>query len=332
MKKIILLPILILSTLILILLTISSFYTPGAVSKVQIGISFSPKYAQKLGLDWQQTYLDILTNLKVKNIRLNSYWRDLAPKYHQYNFSQLDFLIDQAEKHQVKVMLVVGSKQPGWPECFAPGWAKQLTLKDRQKQTEDFIEVVIKRYQSHPAIIKWQIENEPLFDYGADCDPKDTNFLQSEVALVKKLDPSHDVVITDSGELGFWATPMQNSDIFGTTLYRKVHNPILGFFVWPLPPGFYSLKSDLVRYFFAPFNKQTIVSELQVEPWFSSPFINTAVDRQLDIFSIKDFKSNVDFAKKTGFDEIYLWGTEWWYYMAKNGHPEYLEYAKSLFK
>jgi hypothetical protein len=49
------------------------------------------------------------------------------------------------------------------------------------------------------------------------------------------------------------------------------------------------------------------------------------------IFSARDFKKYVNFAQKTGFDEVYLWGVEWWYFMKEKGYPEYLEYAKNLF-
>ena len=310
--KTILLPILIFITLLLGFLAFTAWYTPGENPEVKIGVSFSPQQAQKLGLDWQETYLSLLTNLKVRNIRLNSYWREIETTDNEYYFENLDFLVEKAAENGAQVMLVVGLKQPGWPECFTPDWAKLLKLKDRQKQALEFIEVVVERYKGKPTIEKWQVENEPLFNYGADCDPKDLEFLQAEVQLVRSLDPTREIVVTDSGELGFWKNAMSTSTIFGTTLYRKVHNPIFGIFIWPLPAGFYSLKSDLVREFFAPVNQKTIISELQAEPWFSKPLIDTKVAEQSQMFSLKDFQNNVN--------------------LAKNNHPEYLEYAKSLFK
>ena len=53
---------------------------------------------------------------------------------------------------------------------------------------------------------------------------------------------------------------------------------------------------------------------------------------QAKFFPLKDFQDIISYAKKTGFDTQYLWGIEWWYWMAEHGHPEYLEYAKTLFK
>ena len=52
--------------------------------------------------------------------------------------------------------------------------------------------------------------------------------------------------------------------------------------------------------------------------------------QQLKIFPVEKMKENIDFAEKTSFDEIYLWGVEWWYFMKQKGNPQYWEYAKSL--
>jgi len=40
-------------------------------------------------------------------------------------------------------------------------------------------------------------------------------------------------------------------------------------------------------------------------------------------------KKNIEFAKKTGLKEFYLWGGEWWYWMKeKQGRPELWEEVK----
>lgn len=300
-------------------------------SQIKLGVSFSPKYATDLGLDWKQTYLDILENLNVRTFRLNSYWTEMEPQPNTFNTEELDYLIKQADEHQARVLLVVGAKQPHWPECFVPEWAKKLTLEQRRQKTLQFIEKVVNRYKDHPSIWAWQVENEPIFSYGANCDSPDRQFLKQEVSLVRKLDPIKPIVVSDSGELRFWRTPMQLSNIFGTTLYRTVYNPFFGYFYWPVPPAAYNLKSTIMRQIFAQNNDKTIIVELQAEPWLPNSVQNTPILEQLQVFTINDFNNNVDFAKRTGFDEIYLWGIEWWYMMAKNNHPQYLDYAKQLF-
>ncbi|MBI2334949.1 hypothetical protein HYU96_04090 [Candidatus Daviesbacteria bacterium] len=168
-----------------------------------------------------------------------------------------------------------------------------------------------------------QLENEPLLPYGL-CPPPDREFLKKEVAFVKNL-TKKPVIITDSGELRPWVTPARLSDILGITLYRNVETPIFGAFTYPFPPWFYRLKSNLV-------NKKTIIVELQAEPWSKQPLTQTPLDEQIKKFSPEQLAKNIEFARQTGFEEVYLWGVEWWYFMAKADHPEYLEFARELFK
>ena len=104
------------------------------------------------------------------------------------------------------------------------------------------------------------------------------------------------------------------------------------YFRYPLTPGFYSLKSDFFRSIFAPNNQKTIIVELQSEPWIpSNNPVNTALSKQIEIFSVSEMKETVEFANETGFDEIYLWGAEWWYFMKEQGQPQYWDYARELF-
>lgn len=293
-------------------------------AKINYGVSFSPKFAQGLGLNWQDTYIKILDDLKVRNLRIPSYWDEMEGTSMNYDFSAVDFMLDQAKERGAKVILVLGARQPRWPECHIPSWAKSISLKERQKKTLEFIGRVLERYKHHTAILAWQVENEPLLSsFGEGCDPPDRKFLKSEVGLVRQLN-GKPIILTDSGELGSWITSMAISDIFGTTLYRKVYDKTFGYVIYPYLPYLYNVKATVVRGLFAPQNKKTIISELQAEPWL--------VKNGQVVFSIEDFKKNINFARQTGFDTAYLWGVEWWYFMAQNGHPQYLEYAKTLFK
>jgi len=299
--------------------------------KVKFGVTFSPSYATYLGLDWQRSYDLILNDLKVKRLRLPTYWREVEPEDNKFNFADTDYLLNQAEKANAEVLLVIGMKQPRWPECQIPDWARKLTVNQRQVQVFNLIETVVTRYKDHPNIWAWQVENEPLFAFGENCDAPDSQFLQQETELVKKLDPQRPIVITDTGEWRFWITSMQLSNILGISVYRYANIEGYGFLYYPFPKLFYKAKSEIVRRFFAPNNQKTIITELQTEAWSTKSLKDTKIDEQIRLLSIKQFKDNITFAKNTGFDEIYFWGVEWWIYLAKYNHPEYLEYAKTLF-
>lgn len=302
-------------------------------NSIKYGVSFSPKFASDLNLDWKDTYVKILDELKVKNLRLPTYWDDIeATREGGLDFSRDDFILEEAGKRGARVILVLGARQPRWPECHIPPWASKLSVKDKQIKILEFIKKVVQRYNNDSSIKYWQVENEPLLGIFGQCDPPDEKFLKKEVDLVRSLSRKP-VIVTDSGELGFWISPMRLSDVFGTTLYRRVYNSFLGYTTYPLLPYFYNIKSTLVRNLFSPKNLKTIIVELQAEPWSpSNSLVNTKISQQVSGFGINNFKDNINFAKETGFDEFYLWGVEWWYFMDKNGHPEYLDYAKTLFK
>ena len=240
--------------------------------------------------------------------------------------SQVDFMLDEAKKREAKVILTLGIKQPRWPECHIPKDIKSLPVGERQRLALEYIEKVILRYRDRSEIAYWQVENEPTLDFfGHNCDRFDEEFLKKEVELVRDLSDKP-IMITDSGELGAWETPMKLSDIFGISVYRKVYNPTLGYASYPLLPYFYNIKSKLAG------NKKTFIAELQAEPWFYNNFaVGTETAEQVKLFSPEEFRENVNFAKQTGFSEIYLWGVEWWYFMKEQGQPEYWDFAKTLF-
>ena len=295
------------------------------------GVSFSPRYAAELGLDPKITFQDILTNLKVKNIRLSAYWDEIEPKENQFDFANLDYYVNQATKANAQVILVIGHKVPRWPECFAPNWVYHQTPNnyDRLRTLQlNMLTETIKHFNNNSTIKAFQLENEPLLDFGI-CPLGDREFLKKEVDLVRFL-TKKPIILSDSGELRSWVTSMKLSDIFGTTLYRTVRTPFNFDFTYPFPPIFYSLKSTLVRNLFAPQNQKTIIIELQAEPWLLKGIAQTPIEEQIKIFKLQDLQNNIEFAEKTGFGQAYLWGVEWWYFMAKSGHPEYLEYIKKL--
>ncbi len=296
---------------------------------VTYGVSFSPNYATYIGEDPKDIYQKILYDLRAKVIRINAYWDLVEPNKDQFDFKDLDYYITEAEGAGATIILTVGYKLPRWPECRAPKWVDSSDLKLRQERQLSMVKQVIERYEQNPTVSAFQIENEPLLKFG-ECPEPDVKFLEKEVSLVRTL-TKKPIILTDSGELRTWATPMKLSDVFGTTIYRKVFDHRIGELYYPIPPSFYRLKSEIIRKTLAPKNQKTIVAELQAEVWTDKALPTVPIETQVMNYPLRDLKATVNFTKKTGFSEVILWGAEWWYYMAKRGHPEYLEYTKSLF-
>lgn len=298
--------------------------------KIIYGVTFSPQYAKYLELDWKQIFIKSLDELGVKEFRIPTYWNEIEKNVGEFSFEEVDFMVSEAGKRRARIILVVGFRQPRWPECYLPKWATNLSLEEKRARILNFVQKTTERYKDQRAVWAFQVENEPFLPFfGENCDRGDVNFLKQEVNLVRSLS-NKPIIISDSGELGSWISPMQLGDIFGTTLYRDVYNPIMGYFSYPFLPYLYNIKSQIIRGIFAQKSEKTIIVELQAEPWLLGAGSKNPT-QQAAVFPLSRLKNNLNYAQKTGFDTSYLWGVEWWYFMDKNGYPQYLEYAKTLF-
>jgi hypothetical protein len=305
---------------------ISARHASGPAGPAKFGVTFSIKYANELGLDWKQLWRSALDDLKIRRFRVPVYWDLVEADRGVADWSDLDWLLTQAEERGAEVALVVGRKVPRWPECHPPKWAAALSGSDQRQATLAFLRQEIEHFRSFGAVTVWQVENEPLFPFGK-CPLPDRDLLKEEVALVRSLDP-RPVMITDSGELSTWARTAQLGDILGISMYRLVWNSTLGFLYWPVSPRYYSEHVALISPLLVP---KVIISELQAEPWFHRPVAETPLAEQFETMSLKRFWNNIDYARRTGVSEIYLWGVEWWYWLRSQGHEEFWQAAKSLF-
>lgn len=299
-------------------------------SELEYGVTFSKQQAQDLGLDWQETFLAILSDLGVKKIRLSAYWNEIEPQQGVFNWTDLDWLINEASKHNVEIILAIGGRLPRWPECHFPKWTDNLTKKEKEDELLAYITQVIERYKDNSNIVAWQIENEPFLTHFGDCPKLDTDLLDKEISLAKSLD-NRPIIVTDSGELSVWIPASKRADIFGTTMYLHTYSSHLKNYInYPISPGFFRFKKNVADLFSEP--KEWIVIELQAEPWAPAPFQYVSQEERNKTMNLEKFKNIIDFSSKTGFNKFYLWGVEWWFWELKNGNPEIWNYAKTLFK
>ena len=303
--------------------------------EISFGVTFSHIFATDLKLNWQKVYLEMLDDLNPEFLRLPVYWSEIEKKEGELDFSDYDFMVTEADKREVKLTLVVGTKVPRWPECHVPLWAKELSETERQRSLMMAVGKTVERYEGVPSLYAWQVENEPFLPFFGECPPINSQNLDSEIALVKILDKGvHPIIVTDSGELSIWLPAAKRADIFGTTMYRIVwsrnFSKYLGYIKYPITPKFFWLKANLVEFFYP--DKKIIVSELQAEPWANEGLEKLSREEQGKTMNIEKFKDNIEFVKDVGFSEAYLWGVEWWYWMReKNDNPEYWQVAKEVF-
>ncbi len=290
------------------------------------GTTFSPPYARELGLDWRETYLALLDKLGVRALRIGADWDQIEPRPGEFNFSDYDWMLDEASRRGARVILGVGRRLPRWPECHVPSWAQNLPEPIVRLRILEEIKETVLHFKNHNAITSWQVENEPLLSSFGVCPIVPREFLKEEVALVRSLD-TRPIILTESGELSTWLGLTGLADKIGISMYRVVWNKFFGYFYYPLTPGSYKKRADVIR----ALGKEVFVSELQTEAWGGEPLHTLPLEEQYRSMNVKRFQSNVEFARRAGFPEVYLWGVEWWYWLktVKN-EPGMWEAAQSV--
>lgn len=318
-------------SILLLVMLVSALAWKPVPEKIQYGMSFNTMYARELGLDWQQTYDAFLDELQVRHLRLAAHWPMVEPEPGVYNFTELDYQIDRAEEVGAEVILAVGRRLPRWPECHIPVWARDMDWEDKKEELRTYITTVVERYRDRPHITYWQVENEPFLAMFAfeHCGPLDEEFLQSEIDLVRTLDNTRPILVTDSGNLGLWAKPYRLGDAFGTSVYIHFWNPELGQFRTVLPPWFYRVKDNIMQLRYG--RQETMLIELAAEPWLLEPIVEVPLSVQFSRMDLEKIQDSVAYAKKTRYQKQYLWGGEWWYWLYLQGESDIWEWGKELY-
>lgn len=299
--------------------------------KVQYGVTFSAQQAEDLGLDPKEVFQAMIYDLGIRKMRLSAYWDEVEKEKGEFNWEELDWQLAMATKVDSEIILSVGGRLPRWPECHFPNWVENLEVGSREQEILDYIEATVLRYRDDQNIKAWQVENEPFLSHFGKCPDLDPKFLDKEIALVKSLD-NRPIVVTDSGELSVWVPAAKRADIFGTTMYRDTYSKFFQRYIhYPIAPGFFRFKKNIARLFAHP--DEWIVIELQGEPWGPIPFQNLSKEERDKTMNIDKFVEITDFARRAGFDKLYFWGVEWWYWEKQTqNNPALWNYAKTLYK
>jgi len=297
---------------------------------IDYGVSFNQNHAVSLGLDWRQVYRAIFKELHPRYIRIAAMWSEIEPLPGEFDFSDVDWMMDEAAKRNTKVLLVVGQKAPRWPECHVPDWIDQYGNERVKEHLFTYIRMIVERYRDHPALEMWQVENEPFirFTFG-NCERYREDVVHEEIELVRELDTDHRILVTDSGELSTWRLAARAGDIFGTTLYRVVRTSSGRIFTYDwLPAIYYRLKSQ----FFGRTHEDFFVAELQAEPWFVlAGAERTPLEEQFETMSLERMRRHIEYVRHVGASRAYLWGVEWWYWLREvHDIREYWDLAREI--
>ncbi len=312
------------------------FFFPKVQTDIKYGTTFSNKYAEELGMDWRDTYIKMLDDLKVRNLRLTAYWDEVEPSRDKYDYSMIKWQVEEAQKRNAKVILAFGRKAPRWPECFEPQWWKDIPDREtRQLELYEYIEQTVTELKQYDNIEIWQVENEPYFPFGECQKDIQKAEVDHEVQIVRNLD-SRPILIQDSGEGGLWYPSYHTGDYLSISMYRRIWYDFWGifggkfiYFQYPLPFWSYKIKAATLG---IPYEK-VFVTELQAEPW--GPGINSVLseEEKNKTMSKSDFYATLSYAQSAGFKRLYLWGAEWWLWEKEhNNNPYFWDTARALYE
>src|SRR5262249_7213136 len=75
-----------------------------------IGVTFSQVQAERFGSDWHANYTALLHDLGFRHLRIVVYWDRTEPTPDHYDFSETDWMIQQAAQYGARITLVVGQR------------------------------------------------------------------------------------------------------------------------------------------------------------------------------------------------------------------------------
>jgi len=280
-----------------------------------------------MGVDAKTCLTAALKDLGVRRLRLMSYWNEHEKVQGKYDFTELDWQIDMAEKYESAVTLCIGLRQPRWPESHWPAWAKRMPKEEWNGALYKYITAVVERYKDRKCIVSYQLENEALLKtFGADGD-FDRKRLKYEFRLVKKLDPIRPVIMTTSNS---WGIPFfgPRPDAYAFSLYRYVYHHGSHHHS-SRKPWFYRLRAwaiMLLKW------RVCFIHELQAEPWGPVATVRMQLGEQYKSMNRQRVQDAVRFAAATGLAPIDIWGLEWWYWLKQEkNQPEIWNDMKEVF-
>lgn len=300
----------------------------------EFGVTFVPNYARYFDLDPKETMQAMIDDVGVRNFRLVSYWKDIERTEGDYDFTELDWQFKKIEAVNGKVSLAIGLRQPRWPECHMPSWAENRPMSEWSVSLKQFMQKVIERYKSSPALESYQLENEFFMDVFGICPDFTRERLVDEFNFVKQLDPNHPVIVSRSNN---WVGIPYNEpqpDLVGISVYKRVWDKTVTkrYFEYPLPAWFYGFlagSGEIIK------GKNMMIHELQAEPWMPDGFElkTSSVAEQNKSMNADRLKDRFEYARATGIKKIEFWGVEWWYWRKVHHHdPSLWNVAKDEFR
>ena len=322
----------------------------------RLGASFSPRRARHAGLDWQAAFKRLL-DLDLDPLRLSAYWNEVEGS----GYGDLDWLVAETAAAGRELVLTVGMKAQGWPEFYIPerlvprarsGTDVVATSAALRTAVLEFVGLTVERYRRQPAIVAWQVENEPLNPSGPRRWWIGPGFIAEEIAAVRGLDPHHPIALNAFSRFNVWLDAASSrhgfaprrligsddrrpeaealsllgaNDILGLDVYRRIGYHRLGLRLLTRSCHWRRNTERWVARAAAE-GKLAWVFEAQAEPW-EPPLPPGRPPRS---FRPDDVAVTVRGLWDAGCPTVLLWGVEHWLARDARGDASWLEAVRQL--
>jgi hypothetical protein len=278
-----------------------------------------------------ETLGTLLRGTAARYLRLGVEWSQVEPAPGTYDFRLIDALLHEAERDGVRVLLSVGVKGQRHPEFYIPDWVTRgSNLQSRERISDDpflhdraleMVRAVVAHVAASPAIDAWSADNEP---YVASLRSEEwtlsREFVAEEVRAIREGDPAQRrVSINHAQHFVFdrrWQDALADGDVLAASLYpfrnydvlsHQFVVPILE--IGPLAPNYaYQARSAHEA------GKDYWLTEMQAEPWVDDDIRVVSPTNPSPNLTADNLRKNVEYARRSGADRVYLWGAEWWLY------------------
>jgi len=284
----------------------------------------------------------------------------------QAGYDQLDWMMNEAKRAHQPIVLTVGMKALGWPEFFIPASAMPATaLQQGQDVALDssfrdaalaFVDDTVLRYRDNPALVAWQIENEPFNRAGPQRLWIDAEFLRDEMTSVRQLDSHHRPLIVNAFShfnllfdqasarqgfdlrqwLGFDAdsaerdglAALNRGEVLGLDVYTAIGYKFLGQDHLSQADSDWPDRLARVRDLAKQQGKQAWITEAQAEPWESASS-NYTDPKSTSPQAIRSIFANL---KDAGFTTVLFWGSEYWLWREDHGDSRWTDTIKTILR
>ena len=276
-----------------------------------------------------ETLGTLLGGLGAKHVRISVEWSQVEPRPGEFDFRLIDALLAEADRSGASVLLGVGVKAQRHPEFYIPDWvmAKANLSGDHEidhdpylrEQALAMVNAVVAHIASSPAIEAWTADNEPYVpSLRAQDWQLSREFVRLERNAIRANDPQRRIIaINHAQHFVFdrrWKDALADGEALAASFYPFRNYEILGHNyvvpiaeLGPIAPN-YAAQARAAHAAGKPF----WLTEMQAEPWVDEDIRLVGPGDPSPNLTVANFHKNIDYARRSGADRVYLWGAEWW--------------------